>query len=70
MRLTNNSTLNVTDSGVVVVGPTTAVMPVWTTKDDLGYTLVTPRRTVALSRMVEFVDLEPPNATINRRGVR
>ena len=68
VRLTNNTTLDVTDPGVVIVGPTSAVMPVQTTKDDLGYTLVTRWRTVALSHMVEFVDLDPPKPSPKRRG--
>jgi hypothetical protein len=51
----------VTDPGLVVVGPTCAITPIQTAKDDFGYTLVTQWPTVALSHMVEFADLEPPN---------
>ncbi len=67
VRLTNNITYDVTDPGVVIVGPTSAVLPVLTTEDDLGYTLVTQWRTVALNHMVEFVDLEEPKAS-KRKG--
>jgi hypothetical protein len=36
------------------------VMPIQTAKDDFGYTLVTQWKTIALSHMVEFSDLESP----------
>jgi len=48
------------DPGLVIVGPTSAVMPIQTMKDEVGYTLVTQWRTIALSHMVEFSDIEPP----------
>jgi hypothetical protein len=67
VRLTNNTTLDVNDPGVVMVGPTSAIMPIQTTKDDLGYTLVTQWRTVALSHIVEFADLEPPKPPLKLR---
>ena len=59
VKLSNNTALDVTEPGLVVVGPTSAIMPVQTMKDDGGYTLVTQWRTVALSHMVEFSDIEP-----------
>ena len=60
VKLSNNTTLDITDPGLVIVGPTSAVMPIQTAKDDFGYTLVTQWKTIALSHMVEFSDLEPP----------
>ena len=45
VRLSDNVTYDVTDPGVAIVGPTSAVLPVVTNKDDLGYTLVTQWRT-------------------------
>jgi hypothetical protein len=66
VRLTNNSTIDITQSGLVIVGPTSAIMPIQIAKDDFGYTLVTQWRTVALSHMMEFTDIEPPKATKKR----
>ena len=60
MRLSNNSTIDVTEPGSVIVGPTSAVMPVQMIKDEVGYTLVTQWRTIALSHMIEFADIDPP----------
>jgi hypothetical protein len=66
VRLTNNSTIDITNPGLVVVGPTSAIMPIQTAKDDFGYTLVTQWRTVALSHMMEFTDREPPKSSKKR----
>lgn len=60
VKLSNNTAIDITEPGLVVVGPTSAIMPILTAKDDLGYTLVTQWRTIALSHIVEFIDLEPP----------
>jgi hypothetical protein len=68
VRLTNNTTIDVADPGLVVVGPTSAVMPIQTAKDDLGYTLVTQWRTIALNHMVELPDIEPPKGSKKRSG--
>lgn len=66
VRLNNNTTIDVHEAGLVIVGPTSAIMPILTTKDDFGYTLVTQWRTIALSHMVEFADIEPPKGTKKR----
>jgi hypothetical protein len=66
VRLTNNSTIDIPEPGLVVVGPTSAIMPVQTMKDEIGYTLVTQWRTIALSHMMEFVDLDPPKSSRKR----
>ena len=66
VRLTNNSTIDITEPGLVVVGPTSAIMPLQTMKDDVGYTIVTQWRTIATSHMMEFVDIEPPKSRRKR----
>lgn len=63
VRLSNNSTIDILEPGLVIVGPTSAVMPIQTAKDDFGYTLVTQWRTIALAHMVEFADIEPPRGS-------
>lgn len=60
VKLSNSTTIDITNPGLVVVGPTSAIMPIQTAKDDFGYTLVTQWRTVSLSHIVEFIDLDPP----------
>lgn len=57
VKLSNSTTIDVTDAGLVIVGPTSAVMPLQTMQDEAGYTPVTQWRTIALSHMVEFADI-------------
>ena len=68
VKLSNNTSIDVKEPGLVVVGPTSAIMPIQTQKDDTGYTLVTQWRTVALSHMVEFLELESEGNGSKRRG--
>ncbi len=58
VRLSNNTAIDINEPGLAIVGPTSAIMPTQTRKDDMGYTLVTQWRTVALGHMVEFVEIE------------
>jgi hypothetical protein len=57
VRLTNSSAIDVLELGSVVVGPTSAIMPLEYVEED-GLKLVRRWKTVALSHMVEFVDLD------------
>ena len=67
VRLSNSGAVDVLDPGSVVVGPTSAIMPLEYVEED-GWRLVKRWKTVALSHMVEFVDLETrDNGTKKRR---
>lgn len=67
VKLSNNSTMEVLDPNTVVVGPTSAIMPIETVQDDHGYYLVSRWRTVALAHMVEFIDIDPPKSAGKRK---
>ena len=67
VRLSNNSVIDVLDAGSVVVGPTSAIMPIEYVEED-GFKLVRRWKTVALSHIVEFVDIDTKgNGTQRRR---
>ena len=67
VRLSNNSTIDVLDPNTVVVGPSSAIMPLETIRDGRsGHYLVSRWRTVALSHMVEFTDIDPPKSSSTR----
>ena len=68
VRLSNSSTIDVLDAGAVVVGPTSTIMPLEYVEDDRGLRLVSRWKTVALSHMVEFIDLEQKRNGSKRRG--
>ena len=68
VRLSNNSTIDVLNPNTVVVGPSSAIMPLETMRDGIsGYYIVSRWRTVALSHIVEFVDIDPPKSTSTRK---
>ncbi len=67
VRLSNDSTLDVLNPGTVVVGPSSAIMPLETVQDEQGYFLVTRWRTIALAHIVEFTDIEPPKSASKRK---
>ena len=66
-RLSNNTTIDVLDPNTVVVGPSSAIMPIETVRDSSGYYVVTRWRTVAFSHIVEFVDIETRRNGSKRR---
>ena len=67
VKLSNGSAMDVLDPNTVVVGPTSAIMPIETILDDQGYYLVSRWHTVALAHMVEFIDIDPPKETGKRK---
>ena len=66
VRLSNNNVIEVLDPGSVVVGPTSAIMPLEYV-DEGGLKLVLKWKTVALSHMVEFVDIDARRNGSKRR---
>lgn len=67
VRLSNNSVIDVLDPGSVVVGPTSAIMPLEYVEEDRGLLLVRRWKTVALAHMVEFQDIEEKRNGAKRR---
>lgn len=68
VRLSNASTIDVLEPGSVIVSPTSAIMPLEYVEDERGLKLVLRWKTVALSHMVEFVDLDIKGNGSKRRG--
>ena len=66
-RLSNNSTIDVLDVGSVVVGPTSAIMPLEYVDDEYGNKLVLRWRTIALNHIIEFVDIDTKGNGSKRR---
>jgi hypothetical protein len=67
-RLTNNSTIDVLDPNTVVVGPSSAIMPIETIRDSSGYYVVSRWRTVALAHIIEFVDIDLPKSHTRKKN--
>jgi len=59
IRLVNNSTYDILDPGMIIVGDSSAVVATQNIRDDKGHRVTTDWRTVSISHMVEFSDLQP-----------
>ena len=59
IHLSDGSTIGVTEPGMVIVGRSSAVLPVEFGKED-GERVVERWRTVAMSHMVQFSDIDEP----------
>ena len=60
IHLSDGSSIPVTNAGMVLVGESTVILPVELGHDKEGFPLVLRWRTVALSHMVQFSDLDEP----------
>ncbi len=59
IHLSDGSSIPVTDPGMLIVGPSSAVLPTEFGKEE-GERVATRWRTVALAHMVQFSDLDEP----------
>jgi hypothetical protein len=57
IRMTNGSAIDVLEPGSIIVGKTSAVVPVELSTDDKGYRIAKNWKTIAIAHIVEFVDL-------------
>jgi hypothetical protein len=67
IRLSTNSTIDVQTPGEIIMGNTSATLPLDSLSDDRGFRVVRTWRTVSIAHMVEFVDIDPPKSTSKRR---
>jgi hypothetical protein len=58
LKLSNSTAIDVTEPGNVIVGDTSAVLPVDAYVDDHGFRIVRNWKTIALNHIVEFSDLD------------
>jgi len=62
IHLSDGTTIPVTNAGMVLVGPTSAILPTELGRDADGHPLVRRWRTVALAHIVQFSDIDEPVA--------
>jgi hypothetical protein len=67
IKLTNSTTIDIREPGSVIVGQSSAVVPVETVYDDHGFRVVLNWRTIAISHIVEFIDLEEKDTHKKRK---
>jgi hypothetical protein len=68
IRLSNSSTIDVVEPGSVIVGESSAVLPVEVTVDGEGFKFVRNWKTVSIAHMVEFIDLDTKESGRKRKG--
>jgi hypothetical protein len=66
--MVNNTTYDVLEPWMIMVGRTSAVIATRVERDRDGYPLVTDWRTVSIPLMQEFSDIEPKASGSKRRS--
>jgi len=69
IRLVNTTTYDIHDPGMILVGDSSAVIATQNIRDEKGHRTTTDWRTVSISHMLEFADLEP-SGNGKRKGNR
>ncbi|HZL38496.1 MAG TPA: hypothetical protein VFC78_24515 [Tepidisphaeraceae bacterium] len=67
IRLSNGSAIDIRDAGSVIVGDSSAVVPLETVTDDRGYRIVRDWKTISISHIVEFIDLKERDSGPRRK---
>jgi hypothetical protein len=60
IRLVNNSTYDILDPGMIIVGDSSAVVATQNIRDENGHRVTTDWRTISIAHMLEFSDLQSP----------
>lgn len=68
IRMSNSSAIDVMEPGSVIVGESSAVLPVEIAMDSDGYRVIRNWKTVAISHMVEFIDINASEPKRKRKG--
>ena len=58
LRLSNSTVIDVSDPGSVIVGESSAVVPVEMVEDDKGVRVAKNWKTISIAHIVEFTDLD------------
>ena len=58
IRLVNNTTYDILDPGMLIVGDSSAVIATQNIRDDAGHRVTTDWRTVSIGHMLDFSDVQ------------
>jgi len=61
IRLANTTPYDVIEPWMITIGDTSAIVVTHVRKDDFGYETALDWRTISISHILEFSDLEPKN---------
>jgi len=66
--LVNNTTYDINEPWMITIGESSAVIVTQTRTDDRGYNVALDWRTVSISHMLEFIDIEPKKPGQKRKS--
>lgn len=67
MKMVNNSTFDVVDPGMIIVGDSSAVVATRNIYDGEGHPTTTDWRTISIDQILEFSDLEVKRSNGKRK---
>jgi hypothetical protein len=67
IKLSNSTTIDVLEPGAVIVGETSAVLPVEWGVDERKYRIALNWKTISIDHIVEFQELNPPRSNEKRK---
>lgn len=68
IRMVNNTIYDVTEPWMVTLGESSAIVVTQTRHDDRGYDLALDWRTISISHILEFSDLDEKQSPRKRKG--
>ncbi len=68
IRLSNSSTIDIREPGSVIIGESSAVVPVEMMVDDRGVRVARDWKTISISHILEFVDLKEDKGPKRKRA--
>ena len=67
-RLSNSTTIDIREPGSVIIGESSAVVPVEMIIDDRGIRVARDWKTISINHIVEFVDLKEDEGPKRKRA--
>jgi hypothetical protein len=58
MKLVNNSTIDILEPGMAIIGQSSAIVATRTERDDLGVRVALDWKTISIAHILEFSDLK------------
>ena len=68
IRMVNNTVYDVLDPGMIIVGESSAVIVTQQTRDDQGHRIATDWRTISISHIIEFADIDEKEIRRRKRA--
>ena len=68
VKLVNNTTYDVTEPWMVIIGESSAIIVTQTREDERGHRIALDWRTISISHILEFQDIDAPPQAKRKRA--